>query len=169
MKYISYSLVKNPSVNILIFPYLLHFSKHMNNLHISIQEAGSEISFDWKMITWKTTTTKMIFFPSAQEFTFPIRQIGSIRFYSDRNLRLKQVIIAIMLSFIGLASLSSSTIVGIIFLSIGWYILYDNFRSVKGINITTNWDKELIIFRGQENIIKAKELVSLANERIAEL
>lgn len=134
----------------------------------SIQEGNNKISFNGKILSWEYITKKMFFFSNTHEFTFPIRQISSIRFYNDKVLNMKSIIFWGIWVLLGIATISYY--IWIVLIWLWWYMLYQNFKPINWIKIITNWwDNELFFIEQWNNNWKAKELIELVKEKITEI
>lgn len=114
-----------------------------------------------------------LFFESRKEFSFPMKQISSIRWVKETSPKTKSVIWGLILVIGGIWLLSTVEnaykIFGVIALLWGLYKLYVNFRPQVGIRVTVSGGDAEFIGIPSSKEKDAKELVFLVNEKIASL
>lgn len=139
----------------------------MTNLLKHIKEGNNEIFLDEKMLYWHYFEKYFVFLSKKHEFSFPLRQISSIRFFNERNIKWKSILWWIIRSIIGFITLIY--FIWILFLAYGIYLIYETFKPLSWIQIMVNWwDKELFVLKWK-NVKEAKDFVLLANEYISKI
>lgn len=133
---------------------------------------NADINLEDKMLSWAYFEKTFFIFEQRHEFSFPLKQISSIRYTKISNVKFWKVFWWAALSIWGIIFCTkwwAFILLGIILLTIGGSMLYASFKPSVWIQVTVSWgDKEWIPIpprKGRE----AKELVALVNEQISGL
>ncbi len=141
--------------------------KKDSNIKCTLQSNWLEVIVDEKMIYGYYTEYMLYFFPKKKEFSFPLRQISSIRLNNESDYSIKKIIFLTILIIISLILVFNVWGFFILFTGLFSYSLYKNLLSQYELKITTSWwDKEDIPL-SKKSIKEAKELKVIAEEIIS--
>lgn len=138
----------------------------MTKEHLQIKEWRSEIILTDKIIHGTSKQKKYFFMANYNEFTFPLKQISSIRYAKERNISIKWLLLSIVLIIVGVKFISSFWFAPLLLWA---FIVYSIITPTSLIRISTSgWDK-LDYQVSQANIKNANQFIKEANELIASM
>lgn len=132
----------------------------------------SAVTLEEKMISGVFYERVFLFFESRREFSFPLKQVSSIRFEKQTNIKFKAVLAGGVWCIVWLIALffgGIGVVIALIFLGLWAYKLYLTFRPEIGIYITASGGDTQWVPLPATQQKKAKDFVFLANEQIAKL